>query len=105
MKTKILPAHITGGKLVVDGSYPDDIPILCLGDADSSGFVVFGDTRAIYLTNTQTDVAQIAAYLADLSEMVASTAGSVATNGKPLSPEVQVKALELKLNIEEYELK
>ena len=40
----------------INGLNPSDVKIICNGEADSSGFVIFGKDTAIYIVNTQPDL-------------------------------------------------
>lgn len=54
--TKIIKASIKDGKLEINGLNPTDIKITCEGQADSTGYVIFGKGSAVYLVNTQPDL-------------------------------------------------
>ncbi len=73
----ILPASIKDGKLIIDGVEADDVPLSCLGEKPSNGYVIFGKDVCVYVVNTQPDLKEIVSELSEIVANVASVAGQM----------------------------
>ncbi|EHN70913.1 hypothetical protein [Aliivibrio fischeri] len=93
MTTKILEASIKDGKLLIEGLNPDDVKILCTGEADSTGFAIFGEDFTTYIANTQPDLNETIEKLIVLTDKMSAVAGQMvikSVSGGSGSPAVGV---------------
>ena len=112
----MIKAQIKSGKVCVNQTQVDDVNILSAGGADSSGYLLMGDTEAFYIVETQSDlqstIDQLVAICEQLkaicdSQYVIGVTGSAAAVNGPM-PALQLigtKIEKLKTTLSEKKLK
>ncbi|HGS4438119.1 TPA: hypothetical protein ACMD15_003430 [Vibrio cholerae] len=113
----ILPAKVKDGQLYINDVLADDVEIMGIGEKDSTGFVLFGREKSIYIIDTQPDLKELISKLIGVIENVISIASQdvvkQVTGGSgapavgitlPLDIEAQSKLEQIKSQLEGFKL-